>query len=58
MRLGQEQKFQVILLEIPVFCTQEWNGLHRHITPKDFEEQDQKLFQEVHLVNEKNWRFR
>ena len=52
IRLGQEHKFQVILLEIPVFCTKEWNKLHGHRTPNDFDEQDQRLFQDIKLVNE------
>ena len=52
IRLGQEHKFQVILLEIPVFCTKEWNRLHGHRTPDDFDEQDQRLFQDIKLVNE------
>ena len=52
IRLGQGHKFQVILLEIPVFCTKEWNKLHGHRTPNDFDEQDQRLFQDIKLVNE------
>ena len=52
IRLGQEHNFQVILLEIPVFCTKEWNKLHGHRTPEEFDEQDQRLFQDIKLVNE------
>lgn len=45
-------KFPVLLLEIPVFCIQEWNRVHGHKSPSDFKEQDEQLHRSIQLVNE------
>ena len=52
IRLGRENNFQVILLEIPIFCIQEWNRVHGHPSPEDFRQQDKDLQRDIHLVNE------
>ena len=52
VKLGVENKFQVILLEIPVFCIQEFNRVRGHKSPSDFREQDILLHQNIQLVNE------
>lgn len=52
VRLGAEHNFQVILLEIPVFCTQEWNRRHGHQAPEEFREQDRLIQRDIQLVNE------
>ena len=50
--LGRENNFQVILLEIPIFCIQEWNRVHGYPSPEDFRQQDKDLQRDIHLVNE------
>ena len=52
VKLGVENKFQVILLEIPVFCIQDFNRVRGHKSPSDFREQDILLHQNIQLVNE------
>lgn len=50
--LGSAHNFPVLLLEIPVFCIQEWNRVHGHKSPADFKEQDELLHQSIQVVNE------
>lgn len=52
VKLGSENNFQVILLEIPAFCTQEWNRQHGHTAPESFSEQDHFIQRDIQLVNE------
>lgn len=52
VKLGTDNNFQVILLEIPVICTQEWNRLQGHPSPEEFREQDRLIQRDIQLVNE------
>ena len=52
VELGIANNFQVILLEIPVFCTREWNRQHGHPSPDDFIEKDRLIQRDIQLVNE------
>ena len=52
VRLGAANNLQVILLEIPVFCTREWNKIHGHPLLDQFIEQDKLIQTNIQLVNE------
>ena len=52
VEIGFQNNFQVVLLEIPVYCIQEYNRVHGHKSPSDFQAQDEILHQNIQKVNE------
>ena len=51
MKFAHLKKFELVILEIPVFCIQACNNANGHISEVDFVEQDKNLHDTIDGIN-------